>query len=358
MKNKKKAEEHKQRFALTLLFSFVVFCILVITISIVNVIVLILAKLDFFGSNWLNLTGIEFMLLLITSASLAVGTLISVFIGKIPLKPFNTMINGLNRLAKGDYKTRIRFGKILRHQSAMIELTDSFNTLAEELDNTEMLRADFINNFSHEFKTPIVSIAGFAKLLRKGNLSEEEKQEYLNVIEEESLRLADMATNVLNLTKVENQTILTDVSEFNLSEQIRTCVLLLEHKWAKKEIEFSMDFAEHTIEANEELLKQIWLNLLDNAVKFSPQGGLVEINVKVTNHTVRVGILNEGPEIPTDIQKRIFNKFFQADESHSTEGNGIGLAVVKCIAELHGGSVTVHSENNLNLFTVELPQRA
>ena len=354
----KKSDEHKQRFALTLLFSLVVFIILVITISIVNLIVLILARTGFFTSNRFDLSVVEFVLVLITGASLAIGTLISVLLGKIPLKPFNTMINGLNRLAKGDYKTRIRFGKLLRHHPAMNELTDSFNTMAEELENTEMLRADFINNFSHEFKTPIVSIAGFAKLLKRGKLTEEQKQEYLTVIEEESLRLADMATNVLNLTKVENQTILTDVTEFNLSEQLRTCVLLLERKWMKKEIEFSMDFAEHTIEANEELLKQIWLNLIDNAVKFSPQGGLVEIGIKSDAQSVRVSIMNEGDEIPEEMQKRIFNKFYQADESHATEGNGIGLAVVKCITELHGGTVSVHSENHLNLFTVDLPKNA
>ena len=230
----KKSDEHKQRFTLTLLFSFVVFIILVITIAIVNIIVIILARFDFFTSNPFDLSVIDFVLVLITIASLAIGTLISVLLGKIPLKPFNTMINGLNRLAKGDYKTRIKFGKLLRHHPAMNELTNSFNKLAEELDNTEMLRSDFINNFSHEFKTPIVSIAGFAKLLKRGKLTQEQQVEYLNVIEEESLRLADMATNVLNMTKVENQNILAEISKFNLSEQLRNCVLLLERKWSKK----------------------------------------------------------------------------------------------------------------------------
>ncbi len=352
----KKSDEHKQRFALTLLFSFVVFCIFVITIGIVNVIVLLLARQGFFASNRFELTVIEFVLLLITGASLAVGTLIAVLVGKIPLKPFNTMINGLNRLAKGDYKTRIKFGKLLRRHPAMSELTDSFNKLAEELENTEMLRGDFVNNFSHEFKTPIVSIAGFAKLLKRGKLSPEQQQEYLNVIEEESLRLADMATNVLNMTKVENQSILTEITKFNLSEQLRTCVLLLERKWIKKSIEFSMDFGEHIIEGDEELLKQVWLNLVDNAVKFSPQGGLVEIAIQADDEHIRISIINEGEEIPEEYQKRIFDKFYQMDESHAAEGNGIGLAVVKQITKLHGGTVSVHSENHLNLFMVELPK--
>lgn len=151
--------------------------------------------------------------------------------------------------------------------------------MAEELENTQMLRSDFINNFSHEFKTPIVSIAGFAKLLRRGNLTDAQKEEYLAIIEEESLRLAAMATNVMNLTKVENQTILTDLTTFNLSEQIRACVLLLEEKWSRKELDLDLEFPEYTIRANEELLKQVWINLLDNAIKYSPNYG--EIGVRI-----------------------------------------------------------------------------
>lgn len=358
MKDKRiKTEEHKQRFALTLLFSFVVFCILVITVLIVNVIVLVLAQFGVFANDQMDISVVELIMLLITGASLAIGTLISVLMGKFPLKPFNTMINGLNQLAKGDYKTRIKFGKLIRRHPAMTELTKSFNTLAEELENTEMLRSDFVNNFSHEFKTPIVSIAGFAKLLKRGKLSPEQQMEYLNVIEEESLRLADMATNVLNMTKVENQSILSNVTEFNLSEQLRACVLMLERKWSKKSIEFSMDFGEHTIEGDEELLKQIWLNLVDNAVKFSPEGGLVEITIQNTETTLRVSVINNGPEITPDVQKRIFDKFYQAEESHANEGSGIGLAVVKRIVDLHAGTVSVHSENQLNLFLVELPKK-
>ena len=350
----KKTEDHKQRFALTLLFSFVVFCILVITVLLVNVIVLVLAQFGVFNDNQMDISVVELIMILITGASLAIGTLISVLMGKIPLKPFNTMINGLNCLAKGDFKARIKFGKLLGRHPAMTELTNSFNTLAEELENTEMLRSDFVNNFSHEFKTPIVSIAGFAKLLKRGKLTPQQQQEYLNVIEEESLRLADMATNVLNMTKVENQNILTEVTQFNLSEQLRTCVLMLERKWSKKSIEFSMDFGEHTIEADEELLKQVWLNLVDNAVKFSPQGGLVEIAVQSNDRYVRVSVINEGEEISKEDQKRIFNKFYQMDQSHAAEGSGIGLAVVKRIVQLHGGTVSVQSENHLNLFMVEL----
>ena len=228
--------------------------------------------------------------------------------------------------------------------------------MAEELEGTEMLRSDFVNNFSHEFKTPIVSIAGFVKLLRRGNLTKEQKEEYLAIIEEESLRLASMASNVLSLTKVENQTILTEVKVYNLSEQIRSCLLLLENKWTKKNTEFSLEFGEVNISADEELLKQVWINLLDNAIKFSPEGSAVEIFIAENDDTVSVKITNTGSEISQEHIGKIFGKFYQADESHSGEGNGVGLAVVKRIVELHSGKVTAESENNTTTFTVFLPK--
>ena len=236
-------------------------------------------------------------------------------------------------------------------------MIDSFNTTAQELEGTEMLRSDFINNFSHEFKTPIVSIAGFAGLLKQGNLDEQEQKEYLNIIESESRRLAYMATNVLNLTKVENQTILTDVSVFNLSEQLRTCVLLLEAKWEQKNLEMNLELEEHTISGNQELLRQVWVNLLDNAIKFSPEGQSVEISAAEEESSVAVSITNTGSYIPQEQQSAIFRKFYQADHSHNTEGNGIGLAVVKRVVELHGGSIRVESNPSFTKFTVTLPKK-
>ena len=235
-------------------------------------------------------------------------------------------------------------------------LTDSFNTLASELENTEMLRSDFINNFSHEFKTPIVSIAGFAKLLKRGNLTETQKAEYLDIIEEESLRLSAMATNVLNLTKVENQSILTDISEYNLSEQLRTCVLLLEAKWERKRLEPELDFDEIQIEGSQELLKEVWINLLDNAVKFAPEGSSILLKAEETPEAVTVTVKNEGPDIPPEAMSRIFNKFYQADESHAAEGNGVGLAIVKRVVDLHGGTVEVVSSGGITSFSVTLPR--
>lgn len=288
--------------------------------------------------------------------SIPVCLLVAAAVGKFPLKPIRDLIDGMDRLAAGDFKARVKAGPVLRRYPAFVAVTDSFNKMADELESTETLRSDFINNFSHEFKTPIVSIAGFAKLLRHGNPTPEQQREYLTIIEEESMRLSYMATNVLNLTKVENQTILTDVSEFNLSEQIRSCILLLESKWSKKNLDLQLDFDEHTVRANEELLKQVWINLLDNAVKFAPDGHTIQIRMTENENTLSIAIKNTGSEIPAESREKIFNKFYQADESHATQGNGVGLAIVKQIVRLHGGMISVSSENDVTEFVVELPK--
>ena len=267
------------------------------------------------------------------------------------------IIDKMNQLAAGDFKTRLKFGDALSSHPVAEELTASFNTMAGELENTELLRIDFINSFSHEFKTPIVSIAGLANLIESGDLTEEQRVQYARAIKEESMRLSSMASNVLILSRVESQTILTDVSEFNLSEQVRSAILLLEEKWCGKNIDLQIDFDEYTVEANEELLKQVWINLIDNAVKFAPRYGTVSLEIKDEGDFLSVKISNTGSEIPAEKREKIFNKFYQADESHATSGNGIGLAIVKRLVVLHNGHVGVESENDVTSFTVTLPKK-
>ncbi len=348
-------KERKHRWSLTLMFSAVVFSVLVWAIALAALAVYLLMYFNVIGS--VEDAGLGTIILALALISALIGTTVSVFVIRIPLKPVNRWINNMNRLAEGDFQVRMRVGKPLAEHPAFLELSDSFNKLAEELENTEMLRGDFINNFSHEFKTPIVSIAGFAKLLKRGNLTQDQRLQYLDAIEEESMRLSYMATNVLNLTKIENQTILSEVSSFNLSEQIRSSVLLLENKWVKKGIDLQLNFEEYEIEANEELLKQVWINLIDNAVKFSPENGKVSLEILDTKDTLTVSVSNTGSEIPAEKLEKIWNKFYQADESHSAEGNGIGLAIVKRIVMLHGGEVEVESEKGKTVFSATLPRK-
>lgn len=348
--------EQKQRFSLTLLFGAVVFLILLTAILLAVLAMLWLAHVRLIG-NKAGEIRLGSVLFFMSCISLIIGALISLLLGKVSLNPINKLVNGMNSLAAGNFKTRIEFEGLIERHPTFNEISESFNKLAEELENTEVLRSDFVNNFSHEFKTPIVSIAGFAKLLRRGKLTEEQRAEYLEAIEEESMRLSYMATNVLNMTKVENQTILTDVTRFNLSEQIRDVLLLLENNWSRKNIDLQPDFDEYEIEANEELLKQVWINLIDNAIKFVPRCGTVAIDIAEDEATVKVTVSNTGNDIAPDKLGKLFNKFYQADESHADKGNGIGLAIVKRIVELHGGSVSVVSRNGITAFTTELPKK-
>lgn len=345
----------KGKLALALLISGIVFIAIMVVILLTIGVVYGLAQLGVI-ENADGQGSPEFLRFFIY-ASLVIGFLLAFLTGKITLRPIKRLVNQLDRLANGDFKARLHFGRPIGAHPTFKQVENSFNRAAQELEHTEMLRSDFINNFSHEFKTPIVSIAGFAKLLRRGNLTEKQKEEYLEVIEEESLRLSAMANNVLSLTRVESQTILTDVTRFNLSEQIRGAALLLTEKWTPKNISMEMQFGEQLISANEELLKQVWINLLDNAIKFSRPNGTVSVDISEEGAWITVSVANQGKDIPKDRITHIFNKFYQADESHFSEGNGIGLAVVKRVCELHNGRVFAKSEDGTTTFTVLLPKK-
>lgn len=340
----------QKRAILTILFSAMVFIILAITMLIVGSALFLMIETGLIVG--INSPNIWIFIVIIAIGSIFIGTFVAAIMSRVPLKPINQLINGMNILADGDYNIRIHLGNI----SILKELSNSFNALANELQKTEMISSDFINNFSHEFKTPIVSIRGFAKLLKKGNLSEENENEYLDIIMEESSRLADMSTKVLDLTKVENQNILTDISMFNLSEQIRNCILLLETKWIEKNLDILANFDEFKVNGNEELLKQVWINILDNAIKFSPEYGQIDILIRDSNDSIIVSIENEGRDISLDESDRIFDKFWQADQSRSSQGNGIGLSIAKRIIELHKGGISVDSSKDGTIFFMELPK--
>ncbi len=336
------------RVVLTLMLTALVFCIQAATVALVSAVYYILIQTASLpdGRSWGGAVLASFAII-----SVLVATALSLLVGRGPVKWLNTLIEGLEALAAGEYQTRISIGNYR-------DLENKFNLLAEELENTQLLRTDFINDFSHEFKTPLVSILGFARLLKRGNLPPEQSREYIEIIEEEALRLSAMATNVLDVNRFENQRILTDVTRFNLSEQLRTCVLLLEKKWSAKELEITAEFAEHQICANQDLLKQVWINLLDNAVKFSPPGGRVEMSIKAQGDSLLVTISNQGDPIPEKERERVFHKFYQCDRSHATQGNGLGLSIAKRVVELHRGCVWVDCPEGTVCFHVELPNEA
>lgn len=331
-------------------FTFIVSTILALTLLIVTLGMFLLHSLHIISLP--NAPNIVLPTVIWALSSLVVGVVTAALVSHIPLRPFQRLMDGLNRLAQGDYAVRLH----LPHAAVNRKLVESFNALATELQNTELLRTDFVNNFSHEFKTPIVSILGFARLLKRKDLPPDKRDEYLDIILSEATRLTDMSDNVLNLAKIEKQSILTEVAEYNLSEQIRTCVLLLTKKWEQKRQEIDFDEYEYHCTGNEELLKQVWINLLDNAVKFAAEGSRIRIGIRQEPEGIRVSFASPGKEIDGETRKRIFEKFFQGDSSHATEGTGLGLAIVKRIVDLHKGEIAVEYLDGSNVFTVSLPQ--
>ena len=351
MKHMKEAK--RQQLVLAIFFTEVIFAVEMLTVLVAAGLLILFVRLGVIPESTSIIPDNTILIMMLFSV--VIGAAAAFLTAKFPLRPVTKLVGAMNQLASGDFSVRLHYKMPLAENATFKSIADSFNTLATELGNTAMLQRDFINNFSHEFKTPIVSIAGFAKLLRHGNLTEAEREEYLSIIEEEAMRLSCMATNVLNLSRIETQTILTGVTKYDLSEQIRGAILLLEDKWTRKNIDIEPDFDEHMICANEELLKEVWINLMDNAIKFTPEGGVVMLRMAEKDGWIRVSVRNTGSEIPVEKQAKIFDRFYQADESHGTDGNGIGLTVVKKIVDLHGGTVTVTSANGITDFTVTLP---
>ena len=228
--------------------------------------------LVFFGllANPLFRTLAMPMLLMVFILTLAAG------MGRSKLRPMDDLVRAMHAVSRGDFSVRVDAEDV---PGDMGELASSFNDMASELGGLELFRKDFINNFSHEFKTPIVSIRGFAKQLERDDLTDAQRREYLDIIVTESDRLANMASNVLLLSKLENQTIVTDREDYRLDEQLRRCVLLLEKQWGEKDLEPDIELEEIIYRGNEEMMNHVWVNLLNNAIKFSPRGGVLTVRL-------------------------------------------------------------------------------
>ena len=279
------------------------------------------------------------ILALLSSAMAIVVTYVG---GKLILKPILYMLASMKKLADGDFSVRTNLSGIFLPKE-LRQFSDEFNITATELGSIEFMRSDFVNSFSHEFKTPIVSMRGFAAMLKNNNLSNVEREEYLDVIIQESDRLATLATNILNLTKFENQSVLTDTKKFNLSEQIRRAVLLLDTKWSAKNLEMDIHLEELFFTGNEDMLYQVWINLLDNAIKFSNSGGELELRLFESSKSVTFTLRDYGCGMNTETQAHVFDKFYQGDNSRNADGNGLGLSVVKKILSLHKGTISMDS---------------
>ncbi|CAM4250661.1 HAMP domain-containing sensor histidine kinase [Paenibacillus typhae] len=288
-------------------------------------------------------------------ASVLTGTAITAIVGRKLLAPINDLSDAAKRVAKGDFGARVAYED---HKVDVIgEMAVNFNSMVHELGSMETLRNDFIVNVSHEFKTPIAAIEGYATLMQDQELTPEERADYSRLIIESTRQLSSLSSNILKLAKLENQEIVGGKTEFALDEQLRQALLLLEAQWNDKRINLDLTLEPVVYYGNEELLMQVWLNLLVNAFKFTDNGGEVAVSLLDTGaDIIMVQISDSGTGMTEEVMKRIFEKFYQGDKSRSAEGNGLGLPLVRRIVELSGGSVSVESTPGKgSVFTVRLP---
>lgn len=296
-------------------------------------------------------------IILLFIASTAIGSVAAILLSRYFLQPIDNLRKAMEKVKKGDYTAQVTpIESNLRGNLTIVQLEDSFNAMTAELRNTELMRKDFISSFSHEFKTPIASIKGMAKQLYAGEADEEQKNAFLKIIYEESSRLADLSDDILLLTRIEKQQIIPEQKTYSLDEQLRRSMLLFEEAWSEKNIEIDMELEEIDYCSNEDLLAHVWNNLIGNAVKFTPENGMICVTAKRVDKAVQVCVRDTGIGMDAETKERIFDKFYQGDASHTTPGNGLGLALVKKILTLISGCITVDSApGEGSVFTVTLP---
>jgi signal transduction histidine kinase len=234
-------------------------------------------------------------------------------------------------------------------------IIENLNTMAEELGGIETLRSDFIANVSHELKTPLSVIQNYSTMLQNPKLPEETRLDYAKTITNATDRLSELITNILKLNKLENQQIYPEAREYNLGEQLRECLLGFEDAWEQKNLKMDIDIADVTVRADEELLTLAWNNLFSNAVKFTEAGDKITVGLHMENGYAVVKVSDTGCGMSPEIGRRIFEKFYQGDNSHAMKGNGLGLALVKRVVDIVGGEISVEStEGQGSTFTVRL----
>lgn len=258
-------------------------------------------------------------------------------------RPVQIITQATEQIMQGDFSVRVR-----PMHGAGVEgfnqIGMAINAMAQELSGTETLRTDFIANVSHELKTPLAVMGNYAAMLQRPGITEDEKNEYARAISEAARKLAQLITNILKLNKLENQQIFPQPKEFDLSEQLCECLLVFEDAWEAKNLEIETDIQDDVrIKSDPELLSLVWNNLISNAVKFTPDGGRISLSLKTQGSSVVVQVRDTGRGMKPEVGQHIFEKFYQGDTSHATQGNGLGLALVKRVVDILNGEIGVQS---------------
>ncbi len=297
-----------------------------------------------FGAYSITLVALPLLALLFT--------FVVVLVLYITAQKSNTLIESLEKVAAGDYSVEIEFHK----GDAFAKIYRNFNKMTKELSAAKDMRDGFVHDLSHEIKTPLFSIQGFANLLLEGGVDEEDAVKFLNIISSEAGRLWRLADNTLTLSKLENQQFIGQTESVRLDTQINDCIVMLQREWDEKKIEVTSDLSAVKVNGNGEMLRQVWLNLLSNAVKFTPEGGKIEVGLKKEGNIAKITVKDGGNGISPEDMPYIFDKYYRAESAKKTEGNGLGLAICNRICSLSGGGIKAeNAENGGAVFTVTLP---
>ncbi len=325
------------------LLSPIKFIIFVLVVWVIGIILGV--GINFVIMEYINFdTNIQYVSLVLAFvlASAIIAMPIMFLITRSLTKITNYVNENIDKIANGDYTIKLNHITKNPHINNSI---DNFNKMVEQLNSVKILKNDFISGFSHEFKTPIVSIKGYAELLLEEDSLQEEQKEYLKIIVDESRRLSKLSENVMMLASLDSQTIITNKKVFSLDGEIENCVLLLDGKLKRKKIDLTLDLDDISIESDPDLVKQIWINLLNNSIKFVGEGGKIFISLKTDeNGDVVFKIVDDGIGMSKETQKHIFDKFYQGDKSHYKKGIGLGLTIVRRILEIIGGEIECESE--------------
>ena len=271
-------------------------------------------------------------------------------------RPIKQITAAADQIIQGDFTARVNLQHSLGSDNSFNEVAGCFNKMAKELGSVETLRTDFIANVSHEMKTPLAVMQNYGTLLQSPDLSEEQRIEYAKGVTDGARKMADMMTNILKLNRLENQQIYPEATEFDLGEQLCECLLQYENVWEKAQIEIDTDIEDDVrVKADAELLALVWNNLFSNAFKFTEAGGRVKLTLSTTEHHAIVKVSDSGCGMSSEVGAHIFEKFYQEDTSHSVQGNGLGLALVKRVIDIMRGEI--HVESTLgegSTFTVKV----
>lgn len=342
----------KKHSKLWLYFALLVFATIFAVVLLIAVLWFFLFKIGILPDSPLDR---HIPVLMFCLGSILLGSIIALFVGRLIMRPLQNISNAFDELSCGNFAVKVPENEKIME---IREMARHFNAMTYDLSHIETLRSDFVVNVSHEFKTPIAAVEGYATLLQNENLSPEKHRQYVQKILDNSQKLSSLSSSILMLSKLENQETVPQYKEYRLDEQLRKSVLNLEPRWTEKNIEFDMDLPKQWYYGSEQLLDQVWSNILDNAIKHSPQNGVIHVCTYRTEERLLVRIADHGDGMTEDVQKHIFEKFYQGDSSRKAEGNGLGLALVKRIIDLCQGEIMVQSAPGRGAaFQVALPVR-